>query len=126
MIEDGPGALASDAEASGDTASEERRRALADLDLALAAASPRLAPPPTPWRSIAIHAAVAALWLALFARAFGTDTVFAWSAGFLYIFYDTALIAFVFAQTLSLARKPAGEAAPGCRRLDSRRRRRRA
>jgi cellulose synthase/poly-beta-1,6-N-acetylglucosamine synthase-like glycosyltransferase len=124
MIEAGPGALASDAEASGarsgarpDTTSEERRRALADLDLALAAASPRLAPPPTPWRSIAIHAAVAALWLALFARAFGTDTVFAWSAGFLYIFYDTALIAFVFAQTLSLARKPAGEAAPGCRRL---------
>ncbi|MGO9673290.1 MAG: glycosyltransferase family 2 protein [Methylocella sp.] len=91
---------------------DRRRRVLAGLDSALAAASPRLTPPPTPWRGIAIHGAVAALWLTLFARAFGTDNAFAWSAGIAYILYDTMLVAFVFTQTLALVREPKGAAAP--------------
>jgi hypothetical protein len=56
---------------------ERRRRVLVGLDRALAATSPRLTRQPTPWRSVAIHGAVVALWLLLLARAFGTGTVFA-------------------------------------------------
>ena len=116
MMEDSTGAVASAAKASAieicrlpGTAFDERRGSvLAGLDSALAAASPRLTPPSTPWTSIAIHGAVAGLWLALFARAFGTHTVFAWSAGLVYIVYDTALIAFVFVQTLALVRENHG------------------
>jgi cellulose synthase/poly-beta-1,6-N-acetylglucosamine synthase-like glycosyltransferase len=76
------------------------------LDAALAAASPRLRPPPTPWQSLAIHGAVAALWVVLLARAVLADNVFAWSVGLVYIAYDTVLIGFVFAQTLALLRPP--------------------
>ena len=51
-----------------------------------------------------IHGAVMALWLALFARALTVDSVFSWSAGIVYVLYDTALLAFVFWQTLALLR----------------------
>jgi cellulose synthase/poly-beta-1,6-N-acetylglucosamine synthase-like glycosyltransferase len=74
------------------------------LDQALRAASPRLTPVPTPVRSLLIHGAVFTLWLALFARAFVLDGVFAWSTGIVYVAYDTALLLFVFVQTLSLLR----------------------
>jgi cellulose synthase/poly-beta-1,6-N-acetylglucosamine synthase-like glycosyltransferase len=40
----------------------------------------------------------------LLARAVVTDSVFAWSVGLVYIAYDTALIGFVFVQTLALLR----------------------
>jgi cellulose synthase/poly-beta-1,6-N-acetylglucosamine synthase-like glycosyltransferase len=112
MMEDCAGAVMGSARAAAtaflrprDIAIEERRSlVLAGLDAALAAASPRLTRPRTPWRSIAIHGGVAALWLVLFARSFGADDVFAWSAGLIYILYDTALIAFVFVQTRGLLR----------------------
>ncbi|WP_131194952.1 glycosyltransferase family 2 protein [Lichenihabitans psoromatis] len=42
------------------------------------------------------------LWLLLFARAFVLDGVFAWSIGIAYVGYDTALLLFVFWQTLGL------------------------
>ena len=77
------------------------------LDQALRAASPRLTPGPTPWPSLLIHGGVALLWLALFARAFVVDGVFAWSTGLVYIGYDTVLLLFVFVQTLALLRPPA-------------------
>ena len=84
----------------------------AQLREALASASPRLHPVPTPWPSLAIHGAAAALWLVLFSRAFLADNIFAWSAGLAYIAYDTLLIGFVFIQTLPLlARKPAASPA---------------
>ncbi len=71
-----------------------------------AAISPRHAPPPTPLRSLVIHAAVLGVWMLLFVRAFaGGGGIWAWSAGLAYIAYDTLLIAFVFAQTLRLARR---------------------
>lgn len=69
--------------------------------------SPRFAPPPTPWRSRLIHGGALALWVLLFARAFGGGGLFAWSAGLAYIGYDTILLAFVFWQTLALLRSPA-------------------
>ena len=68
--------------------------------------SPRFAPPPTPLRSRLIHGGAFALWVLLFARAFGGGGVFAWSAGLAYIGYDTVLLAFVFWQTLALLRPP--------------------
>jgi len=66
--------------------------------------SPRFAPPPTPLRSRLIHGGALALWILLFARAFGGGGVFAWSAGLAYIGYDTILLFFVFWQTLALLR----------------------
>jgi len=66
------------------------------------ATSPRHTRPPTPWRATLIHGGVTALWLLLFARAFGAGGLFAWSVGLAYIGYDTALLIFVFAQTLPL------------------------
>jgi cellulose synthase/poly-beta-1,6-N-acetylglucosamine synthase-like glycosyltransferase len=71
---------------------------------ALALASSRLAPPPTPWRSVAIHACVFVAWAALFALAFGHGGVLAWSVGIVYILYDTLLQAFVGWYTWRLLR----------------------
>ena len=51
-----------------------------------------------------IHGGVSLLWIALFARAFGAGGVFAWSVGLAYVGYDTALLLFVFFQTLPLLR----------------------
>lgn len=62
---------------------------------ALAAASSRLSPPPTPWSSVAIHALVLAVWIGLFALAFSHGGLLAWSVGAAYIAYDTLLQAFV-------------------------------
>ncbi len=44
------------------------------------------------------------LWVALFLRAFTGGGLVAWSAGVVYIGYDTVLLAFVFWQTLKLLR----------------------
>jgi cellulose synthase/poly-beta-1,6-N-acetylglucosamine synthase-like glycosyltransferase len=71
----------------------------------LLAASPRLSPPPTPLASILIHGGITLLWLLLFARAFVLRGLFAWSVGVVYVGYDTALLAFVFWQTLGLAKR---------------------
>jgi cellulose synthase/poly-beta-1,6-N-acetylglucosamine synthase-like glycosyltransferase len=73
------------------------------LDDVRRAVSPRFAPPPTPLRSVLIHGGVAAVWLALFARAFIADGPFAWSTGLVYVGYDTFLLLFVVWQTRPLA-----------------------
>ena len=74
------------------------------LQAALKAASPRLNPGPTPWPALLIHGGITLLWLLLFARAFVLHGLFAWSIGLAYVGYDTVLLAFVFVQTLPLAR----------------------
>ena len=56
--------------------------------------SSRLTPPRTPAISVLIHAAVLAIWVALFLLAFGRGGVFAWSIGLAYLAYDVALQAF--------------------------------
>ena len=89
--------------------------ALVEEDLARIrlAISPRYAPPPTPWRSRAIHGGALLLWILLFARAFFGGGVFAWSAAWpAYVLYDTVLLGFVFWHTLALLR-PAVAAPPG-------------
>ncbi len=68
------------------------------------ATSPRLNAPPTPLASRAIHAAVILVWLALLAAPFGLHGVWAWSAGLVYVSYDTLLLAFTFWQTWPLSR----------------------
>jgi cellulose synthase/poly-beta-1,6-N-acetylglucosamine synthase-like glycosyltransferase len=73
-----------------------------DLERRRRAASPRYAPLPTPLRAVLIHGGITLLWVALFVRAFGGGGTFAWSIGFAYIGYDTALLLFVFLQTLPL------------------------
>ena len=74
------------------------------LSTTLRLTAPRYTRPPTPWRAVAIHGAVTGLWLLLFARAFGAGGLAAWSVGLAYIAYDTALLVFVFVQTLPLLR----------------------
>ena len=77
---------------------------LHSLESSLKAASPRHSPPPTPLRSYLIHGGVLLLWLGLFGMAFRFTGLLAWSTGLVYVAYDTALLVFVFWQTLSLAR----------------------
>ncbi len=72
-----------------------------------AVVSPRFNPPPVPWVSRLIHASALLLWMLLLGRAFLGGGIFAWSAGIAYIFYDTALLLFVFAQTFALGGGPA-------------------
>ena len=72
------------------------------LAAAFTAASPRLTPRPMPLPSLLIYLAVIALWATLFARAFYIDTIWAWSAGIVYILYDTILMMFVVWQTMPL------------------------
>ncbi len=72
----------------------------------LAAQSPRRSPPPTPLASSVIHAAVLVLWVLLLGAPFGLHGVWVWSAGLVYVAYDTLLLAFTFWQTLPLLRGP--------------------
>lgn len=71
---------------------------------ALAFSSSRLAPPPTPWRSTAIHGAVLVVWLLLFGVAFFRAGALAWAVGIAYIAYDTVLQIFVAWQSWRLLR----------------------
>jgi cellulose synthase/poly-beta-1,6-N-acetylglucosamine synthase-like glycosyltransferase len=90
------------------------------LEQAFANASPRRHRITTPWRSAVIHASVLLLWVALFLRAFaGSRGLFAWSAGIVYVGYDTILLAFVFLKTFALIRLPKA-AAPTVRQTPMR------
>ena len=79
---------------------------MSPLDHALATASPRLTPRPTPLASFLIHGAVVVLWVVLFARAFYLHGLLAWSTGIVYVIYDTVLLLFVAWQTLPLLKTP--------------------
>ncbi len=67
-----------------------------------------------PFISLMIYLAVLALWALLFGRAFFLNSIWAWSAGMVYIAYDTVLMLYVVWQTLPLAvsaRGPSGAVA---------------
>lgn len=53
--------------------------------------------------SLVIYLAVLALWLLLFGRSLWLSSIWAWSAGMVYIAYDTLLMLYVVRQTLPLA-----------------------
>lgn len=72
------------------------------LKAAFAAASPRMTPRPVPLPSLLIYLAVAVLWVLLFSRSFWLNDIWAWSAGIVYILYDTVLMLIVVWQTLPL------------------------
>lgn len=69
-----------------------------ELPLALlgayALASPRIINPPTPWRSVMIHAAVLSLWAVSVAAAFTAHGLWVWATGLVYTLYDTSLLGF--------------------------------
>lgn len=73
------------------------------LNAAFATASPRITPRRMPFISLLIYLAVLALWALLFGRSFFLNSIWAWSAGMVYIAYDTALMLYVVWQTLPLA-----------------------
>ena len=84
------------------------------LQAAFATASPRITPRRMPVISLMIYLAVLALWALLFGRAFFLNSIWAWSAGMVYIAYDTVLMLYVVWQTLPLAvsaRGPSGAVA---------------
>ena len=76
------------------------------LAVALQLSSPRVSPPTTPWRSVAIHGAVLLAWIVLFTLGLGLahGGLLAWLVGAVYIAYDTALQCFVVWQGLKLLR----------------------
>ncbi len=84
-----------------------------DLALIREAASPRFSPGAVPLASRAIHAAVLLLWIGLFAAPFGLHGVWVWSAGLIYVSYDTLLLVFTFWKTLPLASRPPGPSPAG-------------
>jgi cellulose synthase/poly-beta-1,6-N-acetylglucosamine synthase-like glycosyltransferase len=79
---------------------------MASLDQALAIASPRLIHRPTPLLSSVIYLAIFTLWIVLFLRGLYLDDIFSWSAGILYVSYDTFLLCYVTWQTLPLRHRP--------------------
>jgi cellulose synthase/poly-beta-1,6-N-acetylglucosamine synthase-like glycosyltransferase len=72
------------------------------LKAAFAAASPRVTPRPVKLPSLLIYLAVVVLWGLLFSRSFWLDNIWAWSAGIVYILYDTVLMLVVVRQTAPL------------------------
>lgn len=73
------------------------------LQQAFAAASPRITPRRMPLVSLIIYLAVLGLWLVLFGRSLWLSSIWAWSAGMVYIAYDTLLMLYVVRQTMPLA-----------------------
>lgn len=72
------------------------------LQQAFGAASPRITPRRMPVVSLIIYLVVLALWLVLFGRSLWLSSIWAWSAGMVYIAYDTLLMLYVVQQTLPL------------------------
>ncbi len=72
------------------------------LKAAFIAASPRETPRPMNVPGFLIYLAIAATWLLLFSRSFSIDNIWAWSAGIIYILYDTVLMIIVVWQTLPI------------------------
>jgi len=87
---------------------------MSPLDQSFVIASPRLNPRRAPLISQIIYVAIFTLWGVLFLRGLYLDGIFAWSAGLLYVSYDTFLLSFVAWQTLGLRTWPK---APAAKRL---------
>ena len=76
---------------------------MGDLQANFNAASPRHKRLATPAASLLIHGGILALWLGLVARAWFPG-VLGWSAGMVYVAYDTFLLGFTTWQTFRLTR----------------------
>jgi cellulose synthase/poly-beta-1,6-N-acetylglucosamine synthase-like glycosyltransferase len=73
------------------------------LQQAFAVASPRITPRRMPVVSLIIYLVVIAVWFVLFGRSLWLSSIWAWSAGMVYIAYDTLLMLYVVQQTFPLA-----------------------
>ncbi len=83
--------------------------ALAPLAAVLRAFSPRFAARTVTWRSRSIYIAVVAFWLFALFGAWRFSGIWAWSAGLMYVVYDTLLLVHVARKTTYLlAPAPAG------------------
>jgi glycosyltransferase involved in cell wall biosynthesis len=78
----------------------------ASLAHAFRTASARITPAPTPLASLLIHGAAIAAWLVATALAIQSATVFTWTAGLVYVGYDTLLLALVGWQLRALRPAP--------------------
>ncbi len=82
----------------------------AELSATLRQVSPRFRHPPVSVRSVAIYGGVLALWFAALFGAWFAHGVFAWTAGLLYVIYDTWLLVYVARATRFILRAPSGDA----------------
>jgi cellulose synthase/poly-beta-1,6-N-acetylglucosamine synthase-like glycosyltransferase len=78
---------------------------IAPNNSALLIASPRYTPRAVGARSLAIYGSIAALWVGVLIGAWAFTGVLAWSAGILYVIYDTSLLFYVMRKTRSLYRE---------------------
>lgn len=67
-------------------------------------ASPRYTPRAMSMRSLMIYGSIVLCWLAVLAGAWIFTGIWAWSAGLLYVTYDTSLLVYVARNTRSVAR----------------------
>jgi cellulose synthase/poly-beta-1,6-N-acetylglucosamine synthase-like glycosyltransferase len=72
---------------------------------ALLIASPRYTPRAVGARSLAIYGGIGLLWIGVLFGAWAFTGVLAWSAGILYVIYDTSLLFYVMRKTRSLYRE---------------------
>lgn len=72
---------------------------------ALLVASPRYTPRAVGARSLAIYGSIGLLWIGVLWGAWAFTGVLAWSAGILYVTYDTSLLFYVMRKTRSLYRE---------------------
>jgi cellulose synthase/poly-beta-1,6-N-acetylglucosamine synthase-like glycosyltransferase len=84
---------------------------IAPNNSALLMASPRYTPRAVSVRSLAIYGSIGLLWVGVLFGAWAFTGVFAWSAGILYVIYDTSLLIYVMRKTRSLYRERSAQQA---------------
>lgn len=77
---------------------------------ALVVASPRYTPRQVGAVSLSIYGAIALLWIGVLIGAWAFTGVLAWSAGIVYVIYDTSLLFYVVRKTRALYRERASQA----------------
>jgi cellulose synthase/poly-beta-1,6-N-acetylglucosamine synthase-like glycosyltransferase len=85
--------------------------AIAPNNMALIVASPRYTPRQVGAVSLSIYGAIALLWIGVLAGAWAFTGILAWSAGIVYVIYDTGLLIYVVRKTRALYRERASQAA---------------
>jgi cellulose synthase/poly-beta-1,6-N-acetylglucosamine synthase-like glycosyltransferase len=78
---------------------------IAPNNAALLLASPRYTPRAVGARSLAIYGSIGLLWIGVLLGAWAFTGVLAWSAGIVYVIYDTSLLFYVMRKTRSLYRE---------------------
>jgi len=77
-----------------------------DISAALRRVSPRFQRPRIAVRSVVIYGLVLGLWLAVLAGAWFAQGLFAWTAGLVYVVYDTFLLVHIARKTMFILDRP--------------------